>query len=192
MNTYVKCLCLAAVMTALWGCNKKATPKQEPPARPATVQNPVKETGLTTITVAPEAESRLGIQVTPVEYRPVEKTRMFGGEVVPVSGRSVTVSTPLSGTLLSPPDGTTLTAGRRVAKGQPLCCLLLALPEKDLLSVQEAVALKRIECDLAQAKARRAQQLREDKAGSVKEWEDAQAQLASAKASLEIAEARLE
>lgn len=192
MNTYVKYFCLVAVTATLWGCDKKTTSKREPSAKPATVQNPVKEVGLTTITLSAEAESRLGIQVTPVEFRPVEKSRTLGGEVVPVSGRSVTVSAPLSGTLLSPPDGAALTAGRRVAKGQPLCCLLLALPEKDLLSVQEAIALRRIECDLAQAKTKRAQQLRDDKAGSVKEWEDAQAQLAGARASLETAEARLE
>lgn len=192
MNTYVKYFCLVAVIATLWGCNKKTASKQEPSAKPATVQNPVKEAGLTTITVTAEAESRLGIQVTPLEYRPVEKTRTFGGEVVPVSGHSVTVSAPLSGTLLSPPDGAVLTAGRQVTKGQPLCCLLLALPEKDLFSVQEAIALKRIECDLAQARVKRAQQLRDDKAGSVREWEDAQAQLASARASLETAVARLE
>jgi len=192
MNAYMKWFCLVTAIVTFWGCNKKTTSKQEPSAKPATVHNPVKETGLTTITVAGEAEARLGIQVTPVEYRLVEKSRTFGGEVVPVSGRSVIVSAPLSGTLLSSPDSAALTAGRQVTRGQPLCCLLLALPEKDLLSVQEAIALKRIECDLAQAKVKRAQQLRDTKAGSVKEWEDAQAQLASAKASLETAEARLE
>mgnify|MGYP000935736583 CR=1 FL=1 len=191
MNTYVKYLCLAAAMTALWGCSKRTTATREPPAKPATVQNPVKEASLTTITLAAEAESRLGIQVTPVEYRPVEKSRTFGGEIVPVSGHSVTVSAPLSGTLMSPSEGAAIAAGRRVAKGQPLCRLLLALPEKDLLSVQEAIALRKIECDLAEAKVKRAQQLRDDKAGSIKEWEDARAQLASARASLETAEARL-
>jgi len=79
-----------------------------------------------------------------------------------------------------------------VTKDRPLYRLLLALPERDLLSVQEAISLRKIEYDLAQAKTKRAQQLREDKAGSVREWEEAQAQLALAKASLETAQARLE
>jgi cobalt-zinc-cadmium efflux system membrane fusion protein len=192
MNVYAKYFCLIAVITTLWGCNRKATSKREPPAKPATVQNAVKETGLTTITLTADAESRLGIQVTAVEYRPMERNRTFGGEVVPASGRSVTVSAPLSGTLLSSPDGAALVAGRQVAKGQPLCCLLLTLPEKDLLSVQETIALKRIEYDLAQAKVKRARQLRDDKAGSIRDCEEAQAQLAGAQASLKNAEARLE
>lgn len=191
MNAYAKYFCLVVVIATGWGCNRKAASKREPPAKPATVQNVVKETGLTTITLTADAESRLGIQVDTVEYRQVERSRTFGGEVVPASGRSVIVSAPLSGTLLSSPDGAALVAGRQVAKGQPLYCLLLTLPEKDLLSVQETIALKKIECDLTQAKVKRAQQLRDDKAGSVRECEEAQAQLAAAQASLKNAESRL-
>jgi RND family efflux transporter MFP subunit len=68
---------------------------------------------------------------------------------------------------------------------------LLALPEKDLLSVQEEISRWKIELDLAQTKAKRAQQLVNDKAGSVKDMEDAQAQVARARTSLKTAEARL-
>ncbi|MBP8303088.1 MAG: efflux RND transporter periplasmic adaptor subunit [Phycisphaerae bacterium] len=192
MGTYGKYFCLIAAIAALWGCNRKPTPKREPTAKPATVQNAVKETDLTTVTLTPQAESRLGIETTAVESRPVERVRTFGGEVMPVSGRSVTVSAPLSGTLQGADDGVVLAAGKQVTKDRPLYRLLLALPERDLLSVQEAISLRKIEYDLAQAKTKRAQQLREDKAGSVREWEEAQAQLALAKASLETAQARLE
>ena len=191
MNAYLKYLGLMAVLASVWGCSKKTEPKQKPPP-PAKVQNAVKETDLTTITLTAEAESRLGIQTAVVEYRSVERIRTFGGEVVSVSGRSVTVSAPLSGTLLSAENGVALTAGRQVTDGQPLGRLLLALPEQDLLSVQEEVSLRKVAFDLAQARVKRAQQLLDDKAGSARELEDAQAQLAGAAASLETAQARLE
>jgi len=191
MNAYLKYLGLMAVLASVWGCSKKTEPKQKPPP-PAKVQNAVKETDLTTITLTVEAESRLGIQTAVVEYRSVERIRTFGGEVVSVSGRSVTVSAPLSGTLLSAENGVALTAGRQVTDGQPLGRLLLALPEQDLLSVQEEVSLRKVAFDLAQARVKRAQQLLDDKAGSARELEDAQAQLAGAAASLETAQARLE
>ena len=191
MNAYLKYLGLMAVLASVWGCSKKTEPKQKPPP-PAKVQNAVKETDLTTVTLTAEAESRLGIQTAVVEYRSVERIRTFGGEVVSVSGRSVTVSAPLSGTLLSAENGVALTAGRQVTDGQPLGRLLLALPEQDLLSVQEEVSLRKVAFDLAQARVKRAQQLLDDKAGSARELEDAQAQLAGAAASLETAQARLE
>lgn len=79
-----------------------------------------------------------------------------------VPGRSVTVSAPLSGT------------------------------EQDLLSVQQEVSLRKVEFDLAQAKVKRARQLLDDKAGSARELEEAEAQLASAMVTLKSAQARLE
>jgi len=189
MDTYVKYCFLIALMLA-WGCNKKPKSKEKL-APPAKVQNAVKETALTTITLTEEAESRLGIQTAIVESRAVEKTRTFGGEVVPVSGRSITVSAPLAGTLLPIESNPATATGQQVRKGQPLYRLLLALPEKDLLSTREEVSRWTIELDLAQTKAKRAQQLLNDKAGSVRDLEEAQAQMARAKTSLEIAQARL-
>jgi len=191
MSTYLKYFGLIVVLTVVSGCRKKPESKDKPPP-PAQVQNPVKETDLTTVTLTTEAESRLGIQTAVVEYRPVERTRTFGGEVMPVSGRSVTVSAPLSGTLLSTEDGLVVMAGQQVTKSQPLYRLLLALPKQDLLSVQEEISLRKIELALAQTRVKRARQLLVDKAGSARELEDAEAQLASAKTILETAQARLE
>ena len=190
MKTYVKYCCLTAVLMTVWGCSKKPKSKEKPPP-PAGVQNAVKETDLTTITLTEAAESRLGIQTTTVEYRTVVKKRTFGGEVVPVSGRCVTVSAPLAGTLLPAENRPAVATGQQVTNGQPLYRLLLALPEKDLLSVQEDISRWKIELDLAQTKAKRAQQLLNDRAGSARDMEEAQAQVARARASLETAEARL-
>ena len=191
MGTYSKYIAIIAVLITAWGCSKKTESRQKP-SPPAKVNNAVKETDLTTITLTSEAESRLGIQTAEVERRFVERSRTFGGEVVSISGRSITVSAPLSGTLLSPEDGHANTAGSSVAKGQPLYGLLLALPERDLLSVQEEVSIKEIELGLAQTKVKRSQRLLDDKAGSVKQLEEEQAELASAMETLKIARARME
>src|SRR4030042_3153043 len=105
---------LIPVMITVWGCTKKPAPKEKAQP-PAMVENPVKETDLTTITLTPMAETRLGIETATVEVRSVEKFRTYGGEVVPVSGRSITVTAPLSGTLLPPENGIVPAAGRQIA-----------------------------------------------------------------------------
>jgi cobalt-zinc-cadmium efflux system membrane fusion protein len=191
MGIYSKHIAIIAVLITAWGCSKKTESKQKPPP-PAKVNNAVKETDLTTITLTSEAESRLGIQTAEVALRAVERSRTFGGEVVSISGRSITISAPLSGTLLSPEEGLANTAGSSVAKGQPLYRLLLVLPEKDLLSIQEEVSIKEIELGLAQTKVKRSQRLLDDKAGSVKQLEEAQAELASVMETLKTARARME
>ena len=191
MNTYLKYSCLIIALMAAWGCTKKPKSKEKPHP-PANVQNAVKETNLTTVTLTEEAESRLGIQIATVEYRTVEKKRTFGGEVVPVSGRSITVTAPLAGTLLPTENGPAVAMGQQVTHGLPLYRLLLVLPEKDLLSVQEEISRWNIELDLARTKAKRAQQLLDDKAGSARDLEDARAQVARAKTSLQTAMVRLE
>lgn len=189
-NTYLKAFCLIGALTAVWGCSKKSVSKEKSPP-PATVQNAIKETDLTTITLTSQAESRLGIQTVAVEYRSVEKSRTFGGEIMSVSGRSVSVSAPMSGTLLAAENGTNLKAGQQVTKSQPLYRLLLALPEQNLLSVQEEISIQEVELDLAMAKVKRARQLLDEKAGSARELEDAQAQLARVRVALETAQARM-
>jgi cobalt-zinc-cadmium efflux system membrane fusion protein len=188
-GTYAKHFVLLAVLLSIWGCDKKVETKKKSPS-PAEVHNKVKETDLTTITLTEDAVIRLGIQTAKAEYRILERTRMFGGEVMAIPGQSVTVSAPLSGTLLAPADGLMPKAGEVVTKGQPLYRLLLALPEKDLLSIQEEAALRKIELDLAQGKVKRAEKLLDSKAGSIKQLEEAQAELASAQAALQIAEIR--
>ena len=188
-GTYGKYFVLLAMLTAIWGCNKKVETKKKSPS-PAEVHNKVKESDLTTITLTEDAVTRLGIQTAKAENRILERTRMYGGEVMAVPGRSVTVSAPLSGTLLASEESLILKAGEKVLKGQLLYRLLLALPEKDLLSIQEEAAVRKIELDLAQVKVKRAEKLLDSKAGSIKQLEEAQAALASAQAALRIAEIR--
>ncbi|MEO8351944.1 MAG: membrane fusion protein MtrC [Chthoniobacteraceae bacterium] len=47
----------------------------------ASIDNPVKEADLTTVTLTPEAAKRLGITTLPVEKKPVAHERLYGGEI---------------------------------------------------------------------------------------------------------------
>jgi cobalt-zinc-cadmium efflux system membrane fusion protein len=189
IRTYFICIITALIIVC--GCAKKEAPtkKSQPPAK---VQNPVKETDLTTVILTPEAEKRLGIEMADVEVRSIQKNRTYGGQVVPLSGRSITLNAPLPGTLLLPENGSVPAAGKQLAASEPIYRLLLALPRQDILTVRQEVALLQADFELAEKAVKRARQLRDDKAGSQKELEQAQSQLFKSMASLKVAKTRLE
>ena len=191
MRTFFTYVCLISLMITVLGCNKKPTSKekQQPPA---IVENPIKETDLTTIILTPAAATRLGIETATVEIRSVEKNRTYGGEVVPVSGQSITVTAPMTGTLLLPENGIAPAAGMQVETSDSIYHLLLALPRQDILTAQEQVSLWQAEYDLAEKAVKRSRQMLNEKAGSLKELEQAQAQLSKSMTALETAKARLE
>lgn len=162
--------------------------KAHPPAK---VANQIKENALSTITLSPEAEGRLGIKTTVVEKKSIPKTLKLGGEIVARSGQEVKVAAPIAGTILGSKDGNLLQAGSFVRKGQEVMRLLLMPPEKDLMSAHEEVSVKQVEYDVALAKAKRAEQLLPDKAISEKSYQETQALLAAAKAALNAAKGRL-
>ena len=191
-RNFLKYLFPAVILLNFMGCKKDEVPIEQS-ENPAEVHNHVTETSLTTITLTSSAEQRLGIETSVVEYRSVGRSRTFGGEIVPVSGGSVKVTAPLSGTLLQPENGPLVTAGSRIAKDQPIFLLLLALPrqDQDILTVEKEISVLQAEFELAQKKVNRAQQLYNEKAGSAKELEEAQAVLAGISAGLKTARTRL-
>jgi RND family efflux transporter MFP subunit len=83
-------------------------------------------------------------------------------------------------------------AGSAVTKGQVLYRLLILPSEKDLISAQEDVKLRKVQYEVAVEKLKRAEQLLKDKAGSVRAKQDAEAELANITAGLRVAEARVE
>ena len=89
-QNFLKYLFPAIILLSFMGCKKDEVPIEQS-ENPAEVNNLVTEISLTTITLTSSAEQRLGIETSVVEYRSVERSRTFGGEVVPVSGGSVTV-----------------------------------------------------------------------------------------------------
>lgn len=171
------------------GCSKTSDTKK---ASPSSIENPVKESDLTTIKLTDKAVERLGIKTKEIEALPMKLTRIYSGEVMAVPGQSMTLTAPVSGTILGLRNGALPMAGTAVKKGQPLYRLLILPSEKDLISAQEDVKLKKVQYDVAVEKLKRAEQLLKDKAGSVRAKQDADAELANITAGLRVAEARVE
>lgn len=172
---------VCALATA--GCRdtRSSTPPQ------AKVDHPVKESELSTVTLSPEAEARLGIEVEPVSAQPVPETRDFAGEIIVPPGMTLEVSAPVAGTLLAGRDA--LRAGMSVRKGQALLDLVPLLPsDRDLRSAAERdVAAASATASVAEKKAARAERMLHDGSGSRRSLEEAEGELARARAGLAAA-----
>ncbi len=180
---------LLASLALMWGCSS-GTQTSSSAAPPAKVANGVRESELTTVTLSPEAEQRLGIETAAVEKRQLARVLELGGEIIAIPGRRIFVTAPVAGVVIAP-NGRLPQAGMRVRNGQTIFSLLPLPAERDLLGSPEEVALKKMRFDVAQAKARRAAQLLHDNAGSVKTKEEADTELLAATAVFKAAEARL-
>lgn len=170
---------LAAAVMALGACDKKP---QAPSPKPATVTAPVKEAELTSIRLTPEAEQRLGITTAAVERKPIARTRVIGGEIAPPSGTVVSITAPVAGVLQAPAGMPRL--GAAVARGQLLFRLVpIAASERESpVLAQQAIETATAKRDAARRKTERAEQLLKDGAGSRRQLEEAQAELAIAEA----------
>jgi len=178
-------------LLTFYSCGKKGGPAEES-QKPAKVANAVEESTLTTVTLSPKAEERLGIEVSPVEFKKLPGSFELGGEIISVPGSDARVSAPVPGIVLLPASGKIPAAGKSVKKGEDILRLLMLPPEGGLLGAQEEVKVRKEELNVAQAKAERSKQLLASKAISEKAYEEVQAELARSKASLNIAEARLD
>ncbi len=187
-NTHVYIFGIVLSVLAI-GCSKIADTKK---VSPSAIENPVKESDLTTIKLTDKAVERLGIKTKEIEALPMKLTRIYSGEVMAVPGQSMTLTAPVSGTILGIKNGALPMAGTAVKKGQPLYRLLILPSEKDLISAQEDVKLKKVQYDVAVEKLKRAEQLLKDRAGSVRAKQDAEAELANITAGLRVAEARVD
>jgi RND family efflux transporter MFP subunit len=175
------------------GCKAESAAEAEKPAPPVKIENPVKEGDLATVTLTPEAEARLGIQTAPVEYTGVTRSRTFGGEVVLPPDSAMIVGAPVAGTVLAVASAAPV-AGMMVKKGQPIFHLLPLLPpERDARTLAEKeVADAQTRVDGAKMKLNRAEQLLRDKAGSVRQLEQAREELLLAESALKAAREKLE
>ena len=184
MATISMCACVTIA-----GCSKE--PAAAAPARAATVAAPVKEASLTTITLSPEAETRLAIVTVPVERKTIATTRTVGAEIAAPSGAALAITAPVAGTLQSPPE--VPAAGFAVTQGQPLFRLVPIQPsDRDAATdAEQAAENAAARLEVTRLKARRAEQLLEDGAGSRRAHEEAQAELALAEAEAKAARARV-
>jgi RND family efflux transporter MFP subunit len=167
---------------------EKDSGKKESPAK---IDNPVKEDQLTTITLTLRAEERLGIETVPATYRHIPGFMELGGEIIAPPGTEIKVSAPFSGTVMRAKKGQSVRAGANVKEGQEIMRLLLMPPEQDLMGAQENMAVKQVEYDVARAKMARMEQMLKDGATSEKALQEAQSQLATAKAALNAARGKL-
>ncbi len=181
---------LLLVPMVLMSCGQERdSAKKESPAK---IDHPVKEDQLTTITLTPRAEERLGVETVPATYRHIPGFMELGGEIIAPPGTEIKVSAPLSGTVMRAKKDQSLHAGANVKKGQEIMRLLLMPPEQEMMSAQEDVAVKQVEHDVARAKMARTEQMFKDGAASEKALQEAQAQLTAATAALNAARGKLD
>jgi len=203
MNEFVQRL-LAVSLFCTIGCNQSSSTSQQKATPPAKVEKIAKEADLATITLTPEAETRLGIRTVPMERRKVGRTRLLGGQVVVPPGHSAVVVAPLTGTLAAPEQNEMASAGQQVKKGQPIFAIHPLLNPTDRVRLAESLVSlagarvesagqaekARIQVESAKIVLARAEQLVRDKAGSVKGRDEAAAQLAIAESTLTVAVCR--
>ena len=181
---------LLFLLVIICACNKSEHSKGKS-NKPVQVINAVKESELTTVILSPKAEQRLGIETAVTEYQSIRNTLRLGGEIISPPGHQASIAAPMAGTVFGINGDELLPAGTKVKRGQPILNLLLLTPEKDLAGAREAVEVKKVQLEVAQAQADRAKILLHDKATSEKIYLQAQAGLAVASASFKAAEARL-
>jgi hypothetical protein len=151
-------------------------------ASPAKVEKPEKEADLSTITLTPMAEKRLGIATAVVERRKLERVRTFGGEII-----------------LPPRNNTNATSAHGNASGQSVFSILASITATELIRIAEAqidadgqVERAKVQLDAVKVALERAENLLRDKAGSVRAVDEARAQAGLAEAALRTAQARRE
>ena len=207
--------CVLWVLTAIIscasasGCDRPVTTAVKSPP-PATVVQIAHEDQLNTIKLTPEAERRLGITTAPVEVRPVERLRSYGGEISLPTGAAIIVSAPVGGTL-QPAGKSVPPIGAKLAAKQPVWLLLPMLsPERSVLTPAERIRFAeakntvaqsqidaagqvqqaQVQVDAAKIVLERAERLLREQAGTARAVDDAQAQLSLALKTLEAAASR--
>lgn len=187
----------ATALGAWWIVTAKPPESKPHHAASAADLRKVNESDLGIITLTEEAEQRLGVQAAPAERKNINRVRIYGGEVMVPTGRTILVSAPMQGTLQAP-EGGVPQAGHTVQKGQHVFSLLpLFSPEASTTlattraEVEGQVNNARTQLSAMKLALDRAQRLFSQQAGSKRSVEEAQAQHDLALKGLEAAESRL-
>jgi RND family efflux transporter MFP subunit len=181
---------LAGAAVALSACaNDTAGTK---PAAPVTVSRAVAESELSSITLTPEAESRLGLVVEPLTERPVRLTRIVAGEVVVPPGDAVDLTAPVAGTLVAAGDHPPR-PGSPVRRGQALLRLVPLLPADRAIRIdaEREVATTRAALEASESELARTEQLLGDGSASQRRVEEARLARDTARAAARAAAERL-
>lgn len=168
------------------GCRGKTSTSTDPPAK-ATVRPG--ETALLTVTLTPEAEKRLGLEMVNVEKRLMPEVLGVPGEVVVPIGGSVILAAPFSATV----SATNLpTVGSMVKRGQTLLQLApFAPPDRDVRAqAEKSVAIASAQFATVKARVERLEKLVKEGGASEKQLEEAHSERDVLKAELAAAEKR--
>lgn len=157
----------------------------------ATVENPVKESELTTIRLTQRAEERLGIETVYVETRDLPGVLTIGGEIMAVPGKDVSVTAPVAGTVGYAGGGSSTIVGKTVKKGEEVMRLLLLPPDKSLTTAKEELIVKETAYNVALEQFNREKTLLSKNATSTKAFQEAEAALAAAQGELSSAKEQL-
>ncbi|MFE8596947.1 efflux RND transporter periplasmic adaptor subunit [Archangium violaceum] len=192
MSNALRLLLFSSVLAMAPACQGGDKPKAPPP--PAAVSAHVPEAALATVTLRPEAESRLGLQVQPVRKRSALRTYVAGGEVMVPSGNALTVTAPVAGVVAGAGSEQALRVGASVKRGDVLLRLVpLAMVDRDLRAqALRTVESARARAEAAEARLARAERLLKGGAGTERAVEEARADHAVAQAELHAARSRLD
>ncbi|MGP1717575.1 MAG: efflux RND transporter periplasmic adaptor subunit [Methylophilus sp.] len=151
----------------------------------ATIASPVKESALNNIVLSAEAEARLGVSTAKVAKRELATSRLYTGEVMIPSDQSLTIQAPFTGSVSA--VGKPVRPGEQVKKGQAILALTPMLSpeaktnlEVTLTDMRGQLSNAETQVNLTKIAATRAQRLFEDKAGSQRTLQEAQAAHAQA------------
>lgn len=178
---------LSFCIAVLGGCRGKTTTSTDPPAK-VTVRPG--ETALSTVTLTPEAEKRLGLEIVKVEKRAMPKVISVPGEVVVPTGGSVILAAPFSATI----SATELPAvGAMVKRGQTLLQLApFAPPDRDVRAqAEKSVSIASAQLATVNARVERVEKLVKEGGASEKQLEEARSERDVLTAELAAAEKRL-
>ena len=185
----------------LAGCQPAGGTKAAPAkgAVPAKITGAPKEAELATVTLTPEAETRLGVVTVAIERKPAPKTETYAGEVMIPPGRLTAVTSPFVGMIKAPAGGVLPLPGVEVKEGQPVCVLIPILsPEAQAtmapLLIEADGQVKQATEQLKNAKVNLdlAQSLVDQKLGGTAAVINAKSQYDLMQTSLRVAEARKE
>jgi len=204
-------LSLAGIL--LPGCDQSKQ-SSKPAAQnqaPAKIEAHPDESDIYRVTLTPQAVERLGITLATVEKRAVPRFRKVGGIAMVPPGESLIISAPVTGRVELAGSQELKRPGTDVAAGDPLLVLIpLLSPERDVPTPAERVQIanamvmlktaqitaagdverSRAEVEGAQIALNRAKQLLEDKAGTVRAVDEAQAILSVAQETFDAAKMR--
>lgn len=192
MRFPVAFLFLAAGVT---GCGPPSGPAGSKTAPPAKLVKHAMEANLLTVSLTPEAETRLGITTVRAVVKEVPRVRKLAGEAVVPPGREVIVSAPQTGLLSLPEKAATVRPGQAVTRGQPLFTLTPMLTAEGRTTVTRsrvdaagALAAAQVEADAARLALARAEKLLQEEAGSQRAVDEARARHLRAEALVKAAQ----